>query len=333
MNNSSHTQIFNHGIFGFLKILLRGASQVMFQRNALTGLLFLVGIFWGAYSTNSPAVGWGALLGVMVSTSTGFILNLRPDEGNDGLWGFNGILVGCAMPTFLGESPAMWISLMLCAALTTWVREGLNNVMRSWKVNSFTFPFVICTWLFLLAAARMHSLDIDPTTPHLGEYTLTLNSLLRAWMRGIGQVFLIDSPATGLIFLIALAISNRWAAIWAAIGSGVALGVAILMGTSPYAAAHGLYSFSAVLTAIALATTFYRPSWRSALWALMGVVITLFSQAAMDSVLSHFGLATLTAPFCLTTWIFLLPLLKFDYHLPDHSEWHRQRAESQENKQ
>ena len=129
---TTQSKIFEVGIFGFLRILLRGAAQVMFQCNAWCGLLFLAGIFWGAYSSGLPEVAWGALLGVMVSTATGFILNLQPEEGQEGLWGFNGILVGCAFPTFLGDTIWMWIALALCAALTTWVRTGLNNLMRGW---------------------------------------------------------------------------------------------------------------------------------------------------------------------------------------------------------
>ena len=36
----------------FIDVCLRGAGQVMFQNNPLTGLFFLVGIFWGAYSAH-----------------------------------------------------------------------------------------------------------------------------------------------------------------------------------------------------------------------------------------------------------------------------------------
>lgn len=43
--------------------LLRGVGQVMLQNNALTGLLFLIGIFY-----NSWIMGLGAMLGVLVST-------------------------------------------------------------------------------------------------------------------------------------------------------------------------------------------------------------------------------------------------------------------------
>ena len=65
------TTIFDRGALGFLKILMRGAGQVMFQRSAWTGLLFMVGIFWGAYASGNGAMAWGALLGLAVSTAPG----------------------------------------------------------------------------------------------------------------------------------------------------------------------------------------------------------------------------------------------------------------------
>lgn len=325
--NELAQKLSDRGLCGYIKVLLRGAGQVMFQCNAWTGLLFIVGIFWGAHQAAMPAIGWGAMLGLMVSTATGYILNLPDKEGRQGLWGFNGILVGCAFPTFLGDTLWMWLSLALCAALTVWVREGMNRMMRSWKINSFTFPFVASTWLFLLAARAMHALDAsNMATPALPQRlttggTLYLTEAAAYWLRGISQVFLLDSWVTGALFLIGLAIASRWAALWAAIGSALSIVVASALSASGYDIAHGLYSFSAVLTAIALATVFYRPGWRSALWATIGVIITVISQAAMNVMLDPLGLATLTAPFCFTTWAFLLPMLHLGSHSPDHSHW------------
>ena len=326
--NTTTEKLSDRGLFGYLKILLRGSGQVMFQGNAWTGLLFLIGIFWGAYSSHTPAVAWGALLGLMVSTATGYILNLPDEDGREGLWGFNGILVGCAFPTFLGNTIWMWLSLALCSALTVWVREGLNNVMKPWKVNSFTFPFVVSTWLFLLAARAMHGLDATHlATPMLPEHLTTggvlyLDQAAEYWLRGVSQVFLIDSWVTGLLFLIGLFISSRWAALWALIGSALSMGMAVVMGVPINHIDAGLYSFSAVLTAIALATVFYKPSWRSALWALVGVLVTVVVQAAMNVAMKPVGIATLTAPFCVATWLFLLPMFQFDENHPDHSSWH-----------
>ena len=314
---------------GLIKVLLRGAGQVMFQNNAWTGLLFLAGIFWGAYHEGQGLVGWGALLGLIVSTLTGFILGLPAKDGEQGLWGFNGILVGCAFPTFLGNTVWMWVALIICAMLTTFVRTGFNNVMAKWKVNSFTFPFVFCTWLFLLAARAMHGLPPEHMgTPSLPETfaayeSLRFVDLLVYWLKGISQVFLINSWVAGALFLIGLLISSRWAALWAAVGSALALLVAILFKASGSDIANGLYGFSAVLTAIALATVFYKPNFFSALWALLGIVFTVFVQAGMNVMMAPVGIATLTAPFCIATWLFLLPLIKFDENEhPDHSNWY-----------
>lgn len=312
----------------FIRILLRGTGQVMFQNSVWTGLFFMIGIFWGAYAEGRGIVAWGALVGVIVSTITGYLLRFPDKDGAQGLWGFNGVLVGCAFPTFMGSTIWMWLALILCAALTTWVRTGFNNVMAPWKVNSFTFPFVFCTWMFLLAARAMHGMPpthmAEPALPEAfsSMADIGFGHLIVYWLKGIAQVFLIDSWVTGIFFLIGLALSNRWAALWAAIGSAIALFVALIFKASGSDIANGLYGFSAVLTAIALATVFYKPNKRSALWAILGILVTLFIQAGMNSLMAPVGIATLTGPFCIATWLFLLPLIKFDdKEKPDHSNW------------
>ena len=312
----------------FLKILLRGTGQVMFQNNVWTGLLFFIGIFWGAYAEKAGVVAWGALLGVGVSTLTGYLLGLPEREGRQGLWGFNGVLVGCAFPTFMGNTVWMWLALVLCAALTTWVRTGFNRVMAPWKVNSLTFPFVFCTWIFLLAARAMHGLPTaHMTAPALPDAFATavdlgFGHLVVYWLKGIAQVFLIDSWVTGLLFLAGLFLADRRAALWAAVGSALALLTTVALHASGSEIAGGLYGYSPVLTAIALATVVYRPGRSSALWAILGILVTVFVQAGMYVLLAPVGIATLTAPFCIATWLFLLPLFEFDEaQKPDHSNW------------
>lgn len=309
--------------------LLRGAGQVMFQGNALTGFFFLLGIFWGAYESDTPAVAWGAVVGLLSSTLAGMMLREPANEGDEGLWGFNGILVGCAFPTFLANTPLMWLALIFSAMLTTWARRGFNHVMKPWKTNSFTFPFVFISWIFLFASRMLKGmppeyLAFPELSAHLSSAVdLTPGSLMLYWLKGISQVFLINSWIAGLFFLVGLYLCNRWAAMWAAIGSAMALVLALLYGGAGSSITDGLYGFSPVLTAIALGCTFYQPCWRSRLWCLMGIVATFFIQAGMDALMLPFGVPTFTAPFCIATWLFLLPLYQFDEKVPDHSHWHK----------
>lgn len=322
-----------NSIANIVRTLLRGGGQVMFQCNAYTGLFFLLGIFWGAYAAGTPAVAWGALVGVTASTLAGYLTVGRGttlSDGQQGLWGFNGILVGCAFPTFFALNWQMWVALIICAMITTWVRTGFNNVMAPWKVNSLTFPFVFMTWVFLFCARELSGLSPagmdDPSIsfsigadPHW-----SFDSLTGIWLKGISQVFLINSWITGLLFLIGLAVSDWKSAVWAAVASAIALVVALLFEANGASVANGLYGFSAVLTGIALGSVFYKSTVLSAVWCILGIIATVFVQAGMNAIMAPWGLATLTGPFCVTTWLFLLPQLQLDNRKePDHSGWNK----------
>ena len=315
-----------------LRTVFRGIGQVMFQQSAWTGLLFLAGIFWGSYQNGCPQVAWGAITGAIAATVAGILMggNARQADGEAGLWGFNGTLVGCAFTTFLGNNWMMWICLVLCAMTTTWVRKGFNNVMAPWKVKSLTFPFVFMTWMFLFAARYFPGLDpVGLSTPEItipdpGTLATGFDDLVVYWLKGISQVFLIDSWVTGIFFLVALFVCSRWAALWAALTSAISLAIALVFHGDPHTVASGLFGFSPVLTGIAVGCTFYKVTWRSALWTLIAVITTVFIQAAMDTMMLPYGVPTLTAPFCITTWLFLLPRNTLDNRpIPDHSLWVR----------
>ena len=67
---------------------------------------------------------------------------------------------------------------------------------------------------------------------------------------------------------------------------------------------NGMYAFSAVLTAIALGSTFNKLSWRVLIYTLIGVIFTVFVQGALNTLLTPVGIPTL--PFVLASWLFLV---------------------------
>ncbi len=330
----------------YIRLLMRGAAQVMFQGNVLCGILFLCAIFWGAYAQDTMAVAYGAVVGLIASTLAGYLVGLPANDGEAGLWGFNGILVGCALPTFLGNTPVMWMVLIFAAACTTWIRVALNRIAAPLKVNSLTFPFVLTTWLVLLSARMMVSLEPmylfgslttgNEETQNLiaclvndgngAWYHLALH-FVTYWLKGISQVFLINDAFAGILFLLGLLCSNRRAAVWAGIGSMLSLAVAFWWHAPLHSLTQGLYGYSAVLTAIALGATFYKPSVSVTLWSLCGILFTVIVQAALDTLLLPWGIPSLTAPFCIATWLFLLPMFRLGGEKANHSHWHKRGKE------
>ena len=67
-----------------LLVVLRGLGQVMFQRNALTGILFLAGM-----AVASPWLAVGAALGGVIGPIVAAALRFPHADIDDGIYGYN----------------------------------------------------------------------------------------------------------------------------------------------------------------------------------------------------------------------------------------------------
>jgi urea transporter len=88
-------------------------------------------------------------------------------------------------------------------------------------------------------------------------------------------------------------------------------GVVQVVGGDGFSIYHGLYGFNAVLCAIAIGGLFFVLTWKSTVYALLAVVFSVPVFAAIAVLLSPIGMPALTAPFVLTTWLFLWPKASF----------------------
>jgi urea transporter len=305
-------------VFSFVDMNLRGAGQVMFQDNPLTGLLFLIGIAWGGVASGSMEVTVGCLLGLVTSTAVAMMLGVDRSALHSGLYGYNGILVGAALATFLGSSPLMWVYVFFGAAISTVAMLAVSGVCKTWGVSALTFPFVLTTLILLLATYYFPNTGISrlphpaiPQLPHRAAAPFAVSEFLPATFNGISQVFLVQNPITGVIFLAGLAVSSVWAAVFALGGAVIAVALAAGMGTDGALISAGLFGFSPALTAIAIGTVFYSPGMRVCVATLLATIFTVIVQASLNVIVAPFGIPTLTMPFCIATWLFLLPKDQF----------------------
>ena len=304
----------------FVDACLRGAGQVMLQNNPVTGLLILAAIAWGAIRTGTAEVAVGTLVGLLAGTGTALLLRVDMASWRQGLFGFSPLLTGAALPTFLAAKPLLWAYVVLGAAVTTVVTLALSNVLNSWAVPALTFPFVLTTWFLLMGAyqfMRIGTGTLSPpalpaaTSPESAHVPLAFDFLATGTLKGIAQVFLIDDWISGAVILVALAVNSRAVALAALLGSAVGTALAIGLGAEATAIGKGIWGFNAVLTAIALGAVFYRPMPAVVVYTLLGTIATVWVQAALTTVLAPYGIPTLTGPFVVATWLFLLPKRHF----------------------
>ena len=294
---------------------LRGAGQVVFQDHPLSGLAFLAAIAWAAWQAALPALLAGALLGLLASTAAAHVL--RADEAalRRGLHGFNGLLVGVALPVFLAPTPAMVLLLVLGAAASTPLMQAITRLMQRLGLPALTAPFLVTTWALLLvaqglglpaapAAASAGTAGLDAALPG-GELPARVWPLLRGLLVAPAQVFLLDDPVSGLLVLLGLALASRRALGWALLGATLASATAWAAGLDAAGLGRGVYGFSAVLTAVALGDAAPAASRRQRLAVLPAIVLTVLAQAALNAVFGGVALPALTAPFVLVTWLFL----------------------------
>lgn len=294
---------------------LRGAGQVFFMENAFTGLLFLVAIAYASYATGVWATTIGAIIGLIVATLTAQILDADKPSINSGLFGFNGILVGLALPTFIAVSPQLWFYIIIGSAVSTVLTSAFSATLtKSWGIPGSTGPFVLTGWLMVAGAYSFGALTVTGESTKLasdyvqGAATIPANiELVQIFFRNIAQVFLLGSEVSGAIILLGIFVASRPAGIAAVIGSLIALITAIFMRADPSVVIQGLYGFSSVLTAIAVGVVFLKTDGKVIAYAVLATITTVFIQGAYDVIMSPMGLPSFTAPYVLTMYLFIAP--------------------------
>ncbi|MCX5515290.1 urea transporter [Kaistia algarum] len=304
------------GPLRFVDICLRGVGQVMFQDNPLTGAIFLLAIGWGSWLAGMPQVWIGGLVAIIIATATAIWLRVEEAPLKAGLYGYNGVLVGLALPTFLPATPLLWLYIALGAVVSVVAMLATARAGKPFGIVALTFPFVLVTWLMLLASHGFAGVAAAPTaiivSPIVESDPLNLVAFLGGVFKSISQVFLKGSIVTALLLLVGLAVNSVPAALFALGGAVVAVLFAHLFGAESDLITGGLFGFSPILTAIALGTVFNKPSPRVIVYALVGTLFTVVAQAATNAALAPLAIPSLTAPFVLTSWLFLLPDQRFD---------------------
>ena len=264
-----------------------GIGQVMFQNSALSGLLMLIGIF-----LNSWEMGIVAVSGNIISTLTAYFSGYGRDDIKDGIYGFNGTLVGIAVGVFMELSIGSLLLMAVASCISTWIAR-LFNLQHS--LPGFTAPFILSVW-GLLEFCTWIVPDMLLVSDTVTDTTQGIN-YFQTFSFGIGQVMFQGNIWTGLFFLAGILVNSRTAAFYTVIGALLPIPFAVLLGIDSETLNMGLMGYNGVLCAIALGDK----GWESLVWASCSVLLSVILQI----IGMNLGITTLTAPFVVSVWIIM----------------------------
>lgn len=269
----------------------RGVGQVMFQDNALSGVLMLVGI-----GCNSVIMCLFALLGATVSTLTAISLKYDRENIENGLYGFNGTLVAIAVPCFMPINIWSVLLMVMSSLATTLVAHAFE---RQKYLPSLTAPFVIITWIMLLMSRVLPVLQQSGLAVVETDETF---SLFQALSFNFGQIMLQGkSVFAGIFFFLALLINSRKMAQESFAANLLSLMVLFTPFVETHSVNSGMYGYNAILTVLAIANIL---NTKSCVYikALVGLGLSVIIQF----VGLNMGIVTLTTPFVLSVWLIAL---------------------------
>jgi urea transporter len=126
-------------------------------------------------------------------------------------------------------------------------------------------------------------------------------------LRGVGQVFFMNNPLTGLIILIGLFVQSPRVAVYGIIGRISSNAFALALALDSGLVASGLFGYNGILCGLALAT-FYGDSWSAPL-VFVTIFISMVSTVlfiTLGRLLVPYKVPPFTLPFNIALFIYLL---------------------------
>eukprot|EP00736_Rhodelphis_marinus_P000983 Rmarinus@m.6785 len=308
---------------------LRSISQVLLTNNPVTGFLVMIALF-----VDSPWRTVMGLLGMVSANAFALLLGISINLIRSGLFGCNGLMLGLILAYYdrgnreveydddgnaILDNNSEWnaalippVIIMSLYAMVLMLGLG-NMLVPTYGVPPLLFPACIAAMTFMAASLKMEyfPMDLNPSIPspvleRHDTWDIDEEEFFRGILRGISRVFFMEEEASAVIILVAWAISSPTAAVLGVVGSVVASVASLAVGVHPDIIYDGFVQYNAILTMVAVAGTFYVPTWKALLFGTIAAITSVFVYFGMTAVLMPAGLPPTALPFCTVSLCFIL---------------------------
>lgn len=297
----------------FLQSVANSYAILFFSQNRVLGALLLIASFFNIHA------GLAGLISVLVSL---FLVNLmaylRENIGM-GFYSFNALLLGIGMGTFFHFTVLFFVWLIVGCMVVTMLSVVLFDRFYKIGMPLLSIPFLLVFWLILSASYSVFTLNLEQKNSAIlnevsaiGEgdtYPLISHIDLPAWLslffRALSAILFQNNVLAGFIIALGLLIHSRIMFSVLAIAFAATLGFNSLAHTYPDGISYYHLGSNVMMAAAAIGSFFLIPSWRSYLWAIITIPLTVLFINAMTKLFGDLDLPVFSLPFCLTIFLFV----------------------------
>eukprot|EP01117_Protostelium_nocturnum_P015977 TRINITY_DN6239_c0_g1_i1.p1 TRINITY_DN6239_c0_g1~~TRINITY_DN6239_c0_g1_i1.p1 ORF type:complete len:502 (+),score=157.05 TRINITY_DN6239_c0_g1_i1:160-1665(+) len=294
-------------LFTIIQVLLRGLGQVVFCNNAISGIFILVGLF-----VQDPMLASGSLVAVATNSLTATILGIPKDLIKAGLHGYNGVLVGAALATFLVPKwqATTFVGIIFSSIVATCIHIAMVGFLTPYSLPVLTMPFNLSVVIFLFGCLDSNYFHVEfkgriPDVTEANDIYFNVGETFLAIPRGVGQVYLCDNYIAGLLILFGIFVNSRISGFFAIVGSTLGMLYGYAIGVASSSITSGLWGFNPVLASMAVGGFFFKLNLATGLLAILAGLTSSMLFAMWRNFFSVWGVPSGTFGFCTGAYIFL----------------------------
>lgn len=288
----------------FILVSLKSISQVIFVENSVSGLIMLMAVAILDYKLGIITFLSG-LIGSLVASFGG----ADKDDVEQGLYGFNSVLIGMALFIFI-QGPIRWIIALIGAGFGALYYGAIKHILRKTELPVLTFPYITSTWIILLASYSLGTFQLaaDLIPNNLADWTFEIGgsiNYVEGLINGIGQVYFQTNIWAGILILIAVFWDSKKLGVYTILGTIVGTLTAYIVRPEINSINLGLYGYNAVLAIITIYTYGDETNKFRPITGIIAAMATIPIIAGINTLFIPYGIPTLTMPFVLVSWIFI----------------------------
>ncbi len=292
---------------------------MFFSDNRVFAYLILVASFINPYS---GAAGAFAVLAAILGAEW---LGFDRVYIHNGSYSGSALMVGLVMGLYFSFGIKFFVVLFIAAIFTAILARAIGVVFSKYNLPILAFPFLLVTWLLLLALRSSTGVTLSDTGLFLNNQLYSLGGIhlvqlyekldalplprvIDAYLKSLGAIYFQYNIISGFIIAIGLLVYSRIAFTLSVIGFASGYFFFQYFNGTAEPLNYNLIGFNYILAAISLGGFFIIPSKKSYLLAILIGPLIAVIHASLGGIFGYWQLPIYSLPFNLILLLMLLTL-------------------------